>query len=186
MRPILEMLVTVDAVPWLRQKGPLHKLRRIAVIAVNARSAPNVDWDRNETPPGMVTQLLQSASVPIDHYSYESLDLVNDIVARWNVERDLAVARARLQGASEAEAEANVPRLDLYTVDVSFDAIANPETRSYFENLPTSFVLPDEAVDRLREVGGQLLRQSPRYHELVRALGGTVPENTEPAAWEQR
>ena len=40
-------------------------------------------------------------------------------------------------------------------------------------NLPTSFVLPPEDVDRLREVAGRLLRQSPEYQTLVRELGGT-------------
>jgi NTE family protein len=39
-------------------------------------------------------------------------------------------------------------------------------------NLPTSFVLPPEDVDRLREVAGQLMRQSAEYESVVRELGG--------------
>jgi NTE family protein len=44
-------------------------------------------------------------------------------------------------------------------------------------NLPTSFVLEDDEVDRLREVGGRLLRASPVYQELLQkmAAGGTTP-----------
>ena len=41
-------------------------------------------------------------------------------------------------------------------------------------NLPTSFVLQPEEVDRLREVAGQLLRQSAEYQTLVREFGGKV------------
>jgi NTE family protein len=38
-------------------------------------------------------------------------------------------------------------------------------------NLPTSFVLKHEEVDRLREVAGELLRQSPEYQVILRDVG---------------
>jgi hypothetical protein len=41
-------------------------------------------------------------------------------------------------------------------------------------NLPTSFVLPAEDIDRLREIAGRLLRQSAEYESTVRDLGGTL------------
>jgi hypothetical protein len=41
-------------------------------------------------------------------------------------------------------------------------------------NLPTSFVLPADDIDRLREVAGQLLRRSTEYGSLVLDLGGTL------------
>jgi hypothetical protein len=34
-------------------------------------------------------------------------------------------------------------------------------------------VLPPEAVDRLREVAGQLTRESAEYETVVRGFGGT-------------
>ena len=36
--------------------------------------------------------------------------------------------------------------------------------------LPTSFVLDEEQVDRLTEIGGILLRQSPVYQEILDGL----------------
>jgi NTE family protein len=39
-------------------------------------------------------------------------------------------------------------------------------------DLPTSFVLPAEDVDRLRQVAGRLLRESPQYKSLVLDFGG--------------
>ena len=41
--------------------------------------------------------------------------------------------------------------------------------------LPTSFVLSEEQVDRLREMAGRLLRQSPDYQRLLRDLGAAGP-----------
>ena len=40
-------------------------------------------------------------------------------------------------------------------MDVSFDAIKDPKERERFMNMPTTFVLPAEDVDALREIGGQ-------------------------------
>ncbi|MGA8054166.1 MAG: patatin-like phospholipase family protein, partial [Burkholderiales bacterium] len=88
--------------------------------------------------------------------------------------RELLIARARLAGATEAQAEASVPlpKLSIHTLDVSFDAIPDPKERTYLMNLPTSFVLPAEDVDRLREAAGQLLRQSQDFQSVLRDLGG--------------
>jgi NTE family protein len=55
-------------------------------------------------------------------------------------------------------------------MDVNFENLSDPEERSFFMNLPTSFVLEEDQVDRLREVGGRLLRQSPTYQELLGKL----------------
>jgi NTE family protein len=55
-------------------------------------------------------------------------------------------------------------------VDVSFEEIEDAKERRYYNGLPTSFYLPDETVDRLREVGRRLLRNSPAYQDLVREL----------------
>jgi NTE family protein len=60
-----------------------------------------------------------------------------------------------------------VPLLTFDAIDVSFDAIADNEERRYFMNLPTSFRLTDEAVDRLRELGGRLLRESKKLQVLL-------------------
>jgi NTE family protein len=61
----------------------------------------------------------------------------------------------------------------LKVFDISFDGISDPKERADFMNLPTSFALPPEDVDRLREVAGRLLRQSTEYESIVRELGGT-------------
>ena len=62
--------------------------------------------------------------------------------------RQLLAYQARLAGATEAR----VLKVTLEVLDVSFDAIPDPKERAYFMNLPTSFVLLPEDVDRLREV----------------------------------
>ena len=60
--------------------------------------------------------------------------------------------------------------VESYAIDINFGAITDPEEKRYFRNLPTSLVLSDEQVDRLREIAGRLLRQSPDYQRLLRDL----------------
>ena len=41
----------------------------------------------------------------------------------------------------------DLPEIEFYPIDISFDRIADPDRRRYFMNLPTSFALPPDAVD---------------------------------------
>ena len=153
----------------LKEVG-FSELRHIVVIVVNSRSDPSTDWDRNSTPPGFVTQLLQSSSLPIDHFSSDSVELLKDIAQRWINRRRLEIAEKRIEGMMKAQAEAAVPAISFAAIDVSFDAIADPAERRYFMDLPTSFVLPADAVDKLRAVGGRLLRESRGFQSLLKQI----------------
>ncbi|SEA68062.1 patatin-like phospholipase family protein [Variovorax sp. YR216] len=175
LRGLLEALEEVEASRAFQEQVGLKNLRRIVVVVVNSRSSPDTDWDRWPNAPGIVSQLFQSSSVPIDHFSSESVELLKDIAQRWADKRELEVAERRLAGMSKAQAEASVPKLRFDAIDVSFESIADPEERRYFMNLPTSFVLPDEAVDRLRELGGRLLRESPAFKQLERDVSQSAP-----------
>jgi NTE family protein len=173
VRGVLEALEELAASAAFRGEVGFGVIDRIVLFVVNSRSSPSTDWDLKESPPGMVAQLMQSAGVPIDRYSFETVETMKDRAEIVTWRRELRVAKARLAGASEAQAEASVPRIELQVLDVSFEAIPDPKERAYFMNLPTSFVLPAEAVDRLGDVAGQLLRQSADYASLVRDFGGT-------------
>ncbi|MDM0017348.1 patatin-like phospholipase family protein [Variovorax saccharolyticus] len=172
LRGLLEALEELEASPNFQREVGLSSIQRIVVVVVNSRSAPATDWDRRARAPGILSQLLQSSSVPIDHFSYESVELLKDIAQRWADKRELEVAELRLSGKSRAEAEASVPKLRFDAIDVSFDAIEDPKERRYFMDLPTSFVLSEDEVDRLRALGGRLLRESPAYRELLQRIGG--------------
>ncbi len=180
LRGMLEAFEEVEASPRFQQAVDFDQLRHIVVIAVNSRSALSTDWDRSPTPPGLVAELLQSSSVPIDHFSYESVELLKDIAQRWSAQRRLTVAEKRLAGMSEQAAEAAVQSISFDAIDVSFDAIADADERRYFMNLPTSFTLPDDAVDRLRELGGRLLREAKPYRALLRQIEATGAASSPP------
>ena len=176
VRGMIDAFQDMEASPQFQKDISYSALRHIVVIVVNSRSSPSTDWDRTAVPPGFVSQLLQASSVPIDHFSSDSVALLNDIARHWSNRRKLEVAQKRIDGMTQAQAEAAVQDITFDAIDVSFDAVVDPKERSYFMNLPTSFVLSNDQVDKLRALGGQLLRDSPAFKRLLSAIAsGNTP-----------
>lgn len=174
VRGVLDALEAAFLSHDFADQSGLLRMRRLVIIVVNAHSKKVNDWGRSESPPGMIDQLVKSSGVPIERYSFETVELMKDraAVARWR--RELAVAQARLAGMGEAEAQASIPKIDVYVMEVGFDRIVDPVRRDEFRALPTSFALPEVQVDRLRQVAGELMRQSPDYQAILRSFGGRL------------
>ncbi len=170
VRGVLEAFEEAFVSRAFSEERGFSKINKIVLIVVNAKSAHEKDWEQKKSPPGMIKQMMQSTGVPIERYSFETVELMKDRaeVAQWR--RELAIAQAQLAGLTRAEAEAKYPNVEFYVVDINFDNISDPVRREYFENLPTSFSLKEEQVDNLIEIGGELMRQSPVYQQVLSEL----------------
>jgi len=126
--------------------------------------------------------------VPIDRYSYDAVELIKDTAARWKNMRAMRAAGAFANGGNPvlATAAANVPNIDIFAIDVSFDAVSDEAERRYLKDLPTSFVLPPEAVDRLRAAAGEAIRASSYYHRLIEDMSRAKPPEPNSAPIEVR
>jgi NTE family protein len=179
VRAILEAMEEYETNAAFREAFHLQTAssspRRLVLIVVNSRAVPRTNWDKSESPPGIASELLQSSDVPMSRYTADSIDLMKDAVYRWQTERELKILQLRLAGESEAQAEAHVPKIDVFAIDIGFEQIADPKERSYFLNLPTSFVLKPEEVDRLRAIAATLMLQSEEYQRLLKTLGAVPP-----------
>lgn len=167
----VEMLQELMMNPQYRGAEGIARLRRIAVVVVNARPAPRSDFDQVPYGPGSFALLMQSISVPINDYSTEGIAALGDIITQWRQQAQLD-ADARRPG-EVAPTASSLPAVEFLVVDVSFDAVADPQLREYLQNLPTTFALPDEAVDRLRSAAAQVLRDSPAFRSFVASLSGS-------------
>ena len=54
-----------------------------------------------------------------------------------------------------------------YLIEVNFDALANETERSHLKNLPTSFHLEPDDVDKLKEAARKILLDSLEFQNLV-------------------
>ncbi len=154
---------------------PLDHARKIIVIVVNSLSSPPTNWDESEQGPGMVDVLLKATGVPIDHYSYESVEQLKDIASRWQTARHIRdLAQCSANKDSPVCAAIRVPDAEIYAIDVSFATVPDKAEREFLNQQPTSFVLPAEAVDRLRAAAGAAIMASPEFQRLLKDVGAKV------------
>ncbi|MNL05560.1 hypothetical protein D3C87_1261660 [compost metagenome] len=77
------------------------------------------------------------------------------------------------------------PDATIYAIDVSFARLEDREELAYLNELPTSFSLPPEAVDRLRAAAGKIIMTSPDFQRLLKDAGATIvtdPQKADTAA----
>ena len=178
LRGVLDSLETLEALKTTGEATPLDHVRRLIIFVVNSVSSPRTDWNKAEDPPGTLSILTKASGVPVDRYASESVELLKDIDARWTSLREIR-DQASFQGDQEwriAEIR-NAPNVDIFTVEVSFAALKDKAERAYLNELPTSFSLPGEAVDRLRAAAAKIVLESP---DLRKALESEQVHVVEP------
>jgi NTE family protein len=175
LRSVLDVLETYEALHEAGQPTPLDHVRRIIIFVVNSLSTPSTEWNKSENPPGTIDILIKSTGVPIDRYSGEMVEELKDIDARWNTLRQIRGSAAFAKDKDPAMmAIANAPDANIYVIDVSFKALKDQSERDYLNQLPTSFHLPDEAVDRLRAAARTLILNSPDLQQALRDEGARM------------
>jgi NTE family protein len=123
----------------------------------------------------VIDVLLKSTGVPIDHYSFEAIEQLKDIAARWQNEREVRkLAQCSTNKDSPVCVAIRVPAAEVYAIDVSFAALKDKAERDFLNLQPTSFVLPPEAVDRLRAAAGTIILASPEFQRLLKDNGVKV------------
>ena len=177
MRTVLDTLQIIEALHGTGAASILDGKRRVIVFSVNSLSSPPTPWDRVESPPGTIDVLLKASGTPIDAFSYEAVELLRDTAARWQTLRQIRDSAAMSIHKDPAIAAAlRVPDAEIVAIDVSFAALKDKDKAEFefLNQLPTSFVLSDEAVDRLRAAAGTIIMNSPDFQRLLKDMGATV------------
>lgn len=141
----------------VRNLGQRPKI--IIVILVNAetRSARPMD-QRNKTP---------SASEVVAAVS-------NTQIGRYNIESEILL-RESLQRWATDLSDTDDP-VETFFIQIDFESVADERQRLFYNNMATSFSLPDNEVDGLIEAGHRLLKQSPEFQRLDRRLKSYASE----------
>ena len=179
LRGVLDMINLMEALREAGLKTPLDHVKRIVVIVVNSLSVPATDWAKKEDAPGTISVLVKAAGVPIDRYSGEQIDQLKDTEARWKLLRQVRDTATFNRGnrsdrAVAAQYAKNIPNAEIYPIDVSFAALDDEQERKYLNQLPTSFRLDADDVDRLRAAADKILLSSPEFKKLVKDIGAQI------------
>lgn len=177
LRGPLEAITSTNH-PWsvLRLMNQ-ERVRKLVVIVVNAATDPATGRDRSAAVPGLVDTLTTAANAPLGNYSFDSVELLERIASELGAEARLVEGCNRLSAKKGEQCALRLPApstVEIYPVQVAFEYLASREEREWFKNLPTTFELPRETVDRLRAVARRLLAEDPQFRSLLKALNGTL------------
>jgi predicted acylesterase/phospholipase RssA len=164
--------------PWsVLQMMNRKQVSKLVVLVVNAATNPATDRDRTASVPGLVDTLTTAATVPLDNYSFDTLELLGRTMGEFNTDARLVEGCNRLSAAKGGQCALRLPaphKVDLYPIQVAFEYIASAQERLWFKNLPTTFELPRETIDKLRAIGRRLLSEDPQFQSLLEALDGCL------------
>jgi NTE family protein len=156
--------------PWsVLRMVDMEQVKKIVVIVVNAKTEPNITLDQKESAPGLKDTLMTVANAPMDNYSFETIELLKKNISQWQKDVDARKSCETEMKKSCPQAElagGHLYEIDFYPIVIGFDAIQDPAERSFFKNLPTSFSLPPETVNKLRNIAGRLLDESAAFQKL--------------------
>lgn len=163
---------------YRRTSGFMRKLinngevEKFIVLVVNARTREDDSLSKEESPPSMKTVAYKTATVAMDHYSVETIEVMKELRdERVKAQKAIADCQKRLDQCPTAP---RLPRMastvDPYIIEVNFEAIRDLDRRRYFLRLPTNFSLEKEEIQALVDIGPQLLQQSPEFIEFMKSL----------------
>lgn len=146
----------------------------LAIIVVNSRKDKDISFAKKDYSIPLIETLGLASSVPLDHYSFETMEILRGNMNRW--QKSIAEgrckemkSRAAVEGKNESVASHGCTA-KTYLIEVSFDALEDKTEKNYLMDLPTSFQLEPEDIDRLTRAAWQILNESDEFQDLIKRL----------------
>ena len=127
--------------------------RRIAVISVNASADTPIGIGATSRAPSILDTLDAVTNIQLHRYNVATLQQTQQSLERW----------ARQLSTPERP-------VSPYFIKLSFEEVPEGPLRSYLNEIPTSFALGNEQVDRLIATGRELLRNNAEFRRLLASL----------------
>ncbi len=153
LRAIYEMTQVSGGGAAFMKKHQRQPPRRLVTIVVDASTEADTEMYLSDKAPSIKQTVGAMTDMQLHRYNAATIDLLRNDINQW------------AQEMSTPET-AVTP----YFILLSFEDINDSERLEYFNQIPTSFHLSDEQVDRLIEAGGELLRNNPEYRRLLSDL----------------
>ena len=124
--------------------------RHIVIIMVDAATETNEGMDVSNKEPSAIGVVGAVTNLQLTRFDTDSIRLAKARVGKW----------AATLSTPEQEVKTHF-------INVSIQKIKHPDTLKFFNEIPTSFALKDEQVDKLIAAGRQLLRDDPEFQQLL-------------------
>ncbi|WP_289333067.1 patatin-like phospholipase family protein [Mannheimia haemolytica] len=133
----------------------IHQLRvkNIVVINVNAQNEVSSEIDKTANVPGVADVVNTIVNVPIDRTTQINLQRYRQFTDGWN-----------------EYANKQPSKIEMHFVSLGLKELPDGDLKKDVLNIATSFYLPEEDVDKLREAARVLLQQSQEYNATLKTL----------------
>jgi NTE family protein len=138
---------------------PAKLPRRVAIIVVDAHTESDYGWDSREGSLGLGAIIGSVGQVFVSHYSFETVELFREVMARLSRER-------------AGSGDSHGTEITTYVVELKFNQLADKSDRQFFNSVPCSLQLPPKTVDRLRQLAARQLADNKEFKRLLRDLSG--------------
>jgi len=171
LRAMLDGVLRYNGITEALDSLGMRDTRNVVVILVNAETALDVESSRTMQTPTFAASIGAATSVPLQRYSFETVALLKEKLKEWEQQSYAAKCTPHSESATRnskrSAADSDCKGVGFHFIELNFSEVKDPEERNYLKTLPTSFVLTDEAVDRLIAAGGQVLRNSSEFQRLL-------------------
>jgi NTE family protein len=154
LRAVYEVVQIVGGVDAYYKRTGTKPPRYVALITVNASTDLETVIDKSHKQPSVAETISAMSNIQLHRYNDATQALTDRSMESW----------AELLSTPDNPIMA-------YNVRVGLMDILHPDDRSFFNQIPTSFSLSEEQVNRLIEAGRELLRNNPNYQRLLEDLG---------------
>lgn len=164
LRGPFQAITTTDSAWSILRNANLERLDRLMVIAANAKTTKQRDWNKKSKPPGIDDVLDVVMNGPMDDVSLDSVEMTeNHFKAMAQLSDTVDACNSLLSECPQSSPIPNPISTDFTFAELSFDRIKDSHLRRCLQGLPTSFKLPRKTVDLLRVAAAQLLMTSDSF-----------------------
>ncbi len=173
LRGPLAAVTSVDG-PWslLTDINNGH-VKRVVVIAVDAKTEPQPGWSQHKSAPGILSVLQAVASHPMDNYSMETVTLLQRVFGELRAgarsERDCEKF-IQENFDPDFKFEASLTPVEFSFIHVSFDDVPNEQDRRDLKSMRTTFRLSEEDVSLLRKSAAAALDADSAFQAALAAI----------------
>ena len=161
LRSLMEASGTIGGLEQLLKFVHVKNVRKFVILTVNAETSPDVMEYRSDQVPTMSKAMSALIDVPINRYSFDTIQLMKLGVAKWR--QDLRTKPRDPDSPFAQDA-------DIYFVNASLAEIADPDERAALMKIPTTLYLTDQQIEALLGAATRLIHNDPEFQRLMRDL----------------
>lgn len=159
----------------IRRRIDAGRIRRLALIIVDAETEPRENLEAQDAAPGLFTVGERTATTGMYNQSALLTSTVKYLLTESRAETREAYRRCdEALGAHCPDAAAPAPpastSLDAYVIDLNFRRVRDEKQRESLLSMLTTFFLPTADVEALTRTGRTLLQEHPEFHRLMEDL----------------